>query len=224
MITSQQPSSAALPAKQRPTTMPTSGTSADRPREVVEGRDVQARHHRASRCRPAARRRPRRTARPAGATARRAGTGGRSSCGSARPACRRARCSRRPAPAQRARVGAEQCSPLTVPMPATMPSAGVSRIRSSMLRRLRCAAIASAPYSTKLPGSTRAATFSRAVRWPVRRRRATASGPRSSRPSAWRAIDLGEIGADVIEVDGARRGVGGASTCAGSIASSAAPS
>ena len=33
-----------------------------------------------------------------------------------------------------------------------------------------------APYSTKLPGSTRSSRFSRAVRWLVLRRRATASG------------------------------------------------
>ena len=54
-----------------------------------------------------------------------------------------------------------------VASPATKPSAGVLAIRSSSERRLRCAAMASAPYSTKLPGSTRSAMFSRAVRRPV---------------------------------------------------------
>ena len=42
MTTSQQPSSAALPAKQRPATMPTSGTRPLEAREAREGRDVQA--------------------------------------------------------------------------------------------------------------------------------------------------------------------------------------
>ena len=51
-----------------------------------------------------------------------------------------------------------------------MPSAGVLRIRSSSCAGARCAAKASAPYSTKLPASQRSAMFSRAVR----------------RPSAWR--------------------------------------
>lgn len=48
--------------------------------------------------------------------------------------------------------------------PVTSPSAGVLAIRSSSERRLRCAASANAPYSTKLPASTRSAMFSRAVR------------------------------------------------------------
>ena len=42
MITSQQPSSAALPAKQRPELMPTSGTRPDSLREAVEGVGVEA--------------------------------------------------------------------------------------------------------------------------------------------------------------------------------------
>ena len=46
------------------------------------------------------------------------------------------------------------------------PSAGVRAIRSSSSRRPRWAAIAKRPYSTKEPGSTRSATFSRAVRPP----------------------------------------------------------
>ena len=81
---------------------------------------------------------------------------------------------------------------LTLPMPVTMPSAGVLRIRSSSARRLRCAAKASAPYSTKLPASQRSAMFSRAVRRPARRR-ATASG-RLRRRKARRA-QLEQVGA-----------------------------
>ena len=49
-------------------------------------------------------------------------------------------------------------------------------ISSSSSRRPRWAAIAKRPYSTKLPGSTRSATFSRAVRPPAAWRRSTASG------------------------------------------------
>ena len=77
--------------------------------------------------------------------------------------------------------------PSTVPTPATRPSAGVRAIRSSSDRRRRCAAMTSGPYSTKLPGSTRSATFSRVVRCPVLRRRATPSGRLSSRPASWRS-------------------------------------
>ncbi len=53
-----------------------------------------------------------------------------------------------------------------------------SSSRSS--RRWRCAAIARRPYSTNEPGSTRSATFSRAVRPPAAWRRATASGRAAS--------------------------------------------
>src|SRR5690606_908801 len=76
--------------------------------------------------------------------------------------------------------------PATVPVPPTRPSAGVRSISSSTGRRRRWAAMASGPYSTKLPGSRRSARFSRAVRCPVRRRRATASGRASSNPISWR--------------------------------------
>src|SRR3954471_10430346 len=67
------------------------------------------------------------------------------------------------------------------------PSAGGRSIRSCSSRRWRCAAIAKRPYSTKLPGSTRSSTFSRAVRPPFSWRFATASGRASSRVSARRA-------------------------------------
>ena len=46
----------------------------------------------------------------------------------------------------------------------------------------------------KLPGSTRSSTFSRVVRCPVLRRRATASGRAASRPWAWRATTSARSG------------------------------
>ena len=52
-----------------------------------------------------------------------------------------------------------------------MPSAGGADDQSSRVRRRRCAASTSAPYSTKCRGRSRSSTFSRAVRWPVARRR-----------------------------------------------------
>ena len=55
-----------------------------------------------------------------------------------------------------ARASAPKYSPFTVPKPVIRPSAGVFLIRSSSSRRRRCAAIASAPYSTNEPGSTAA--------------------------------------------------------------------
>src|SRR5690349_18107934 len=67
------------------------------------------------------------------------------------------------------------------------PSAGVRAIRSASSRRPRWAAIAKRPYSTRLPGSTRSARFSRAVRPPAAWRRATASGRAASSVSARRA-------------------------------------
>jgi hypothetical protein len=61
---------------------------------------------------------------------------------------------------------APNCAALMEPMPVTMPSAGVLATRSSRLRLRVCAAIASAPYSMKLPSSQRSAMFSRALRLP----------------------------------------------------------
>src|SRR4029077_11019560 len=78
-------------------------------------------------------------------------------------------------------------SPLTRAVPPTSPSAGVRAIRSSSSRRPRWAAIAKRPYSTKLPASTRSATFSRAVRPPPAWRRSTASVRAWSSVSARRA-------------------------------------
>ncbi len=85
-------------------------------------------------------------------------------------------------------ASAPNLSALTVATPDIRPSAGVFWIRSSTLRRRRCAAIASEPYSTKEPGSTSCATFSRAVRWLVLRRRSTAPGRFSSFVMACRAF------------------------------------
>ena len=74
-----------------------------------------------------------------------------------------------------------------VAVPATNPSAGVAVTSSSTVRRRRWAAIANPRYSTKLPGSTRSAMFSRTVRRPLRRRAATASGRAASASSACRS-------------------------------------
>src|SRR6218665_839680 len=62
---------------------------------------------------------------------------------------------------------APKLAPLMLPMPV---------IRPSRLRRPVCAAIASAPYSMKLPASHRSAMFWRALRPPWAWRRAMASG------------------------------------------------
>ena len=58
MITSQQPSSAALPAKQRPELMPTSGTRPEQAREQVKAVQSRPRRRRVGVAGPA-RRRPR---------------------------------------------------------------------------------------------------------------------------------------------------------------------
>jgi hypothetical protein len=63
---------------------------------------------------------------------------------------------------------------------------GVRAIRSSTSRRNRWAAMANRPYSTNEPGSTKSATFSRAVRPCVACLRSTASGRAASSVSALR--------------------------------------
>ena len=83
---------------------------------------------------------------------------GRASCGPCRPACRRTPCSRRRAPS-RARRRSSRCRAMQAVGGARLDQLG---LRSS---RARCAASARPPYSAKLPGSTRSAMFSRAVRW-----------------------------------------------------------
>ena len=91
-------------------------------------------------------------------------------------------------------ASAPNFSALTVATPEIRPSAGVLRMRSSTLRRRRWAAIASEPYSTKEPSSTRCAMFSRAVRWLVLRRRSTEAGRFSSSVMAWRSISSARSG------------------------------
>ena len=86
--------------------------------------------------------------------------------------------------AARAR-SASTMSELTRAIPVMSPSAGVFASRSSG-PSAAWAAKAKPPYSSKLPGSTSAAMFSRAVRWPRARRLATASGRASSPSSARR--------------------------------------
>ncbi len=131
------------------------------------------------RCRPDARRRPPRRGRPAGAGARPARRGGPSCGGSGTPGSRPAPCSRRrrPRPVDR-RCGRSR-------RPGRRRGCG----RSGPRRRGGGAGRRwpEGPYSTKLSGSQRSAMFSRVVRWPVRRRRATASGRAGSRPMACRA-------------------------------------
>ena len=195
MITSQQPSSAALPAKQRPDTMPTSGTSplssANRANAMQSRPDTPGR-----RCRPGARRRLRRTTRPAAAAARPARTAGPSCGGSAGPGCRRARCSRTTSTIGRA--GRRR-----VPTPPTRPSAGVRAIE--LVERRGGAAARRSTSGAVLDEAARVARGRRRSRAPCAgrglRRRSTASGRRSSSPTRWRSRDLGEVGPDRVEVD-----------------------
>ena len=162
MITSQQPSRAALPAKHHPR----------RCRPAGPGRSAAPNRAKAMVSRPvttgvvgvagaAAAALGEQDHRQA-ATARPARTAGPSCGGSAGPGSRPAPCSRRTAP--RSGPRSSNWSPLTRPMPATSPSAGVLAISSSRSRRSRWAAMASDPYSVKLPGSHRSSMFSRAVR------------------------------------------------------------
>ena len=76
----------------------------------------------------------------------------------------------------------------------TSPSAGVLSISSSTVFRWRRAAITSEPYSTNEPSSQSSAMFSRTVRWPVFRRRATAPGRAASRVFACRATTSARSG------------------------------
>ena len=104
---------------------------------------------------------------------------------------------------------APNCAPLMRPMPVTMPSAGVRRISSSALRRLCCAATASAPYSSKLPASHRSAMFSRALRRPSACRRVMASGRAASVVRAWRSSTRCRSGRTVVR----RRADAGSAGC-----------
>ena len=195
MITSQQPSSAALPAKQRPATMPTTGTwplSRAKLAKVVTCRPATTGHVG--------------VARPAAAAfgeqhhrqlllAARCRAGGRSSGGCACPACRRARWRRRPS-----RRSATRSAPNSVAVDAA--DAGDHAVGRRVARSGRracggcvCAATASAPYSMKLPASHRSAMFSRAVRRPSAWRLATASGRAASSVSAWRSSGSLQVGA-----------------------------
>ncbi len=185
MMTSQQPSSAALPAKQRPATMPTSGTRPLRRAKLAKVVHVQAGDDRhVDVARPAAaalgeqhHRQP--LARRDGeqaigllvvAHALRAGEHGRvvGHDDGARARRRRSR------------------SRSTLPMPVTMPSAGVLRIRSSSSRRPPLRRVGEAPYSTKLPHRTdrrcsRARCAGRAHGAARRRRAGLASASNASR-------------------------------------------
>ena len=104
-----------------------------------------------------------------------------------RPACRPAPCSRS-APARRATRVSSNRSPLIEHMPATTPSPGVFLRSASIVLRWCWRATTSGQYSLNEPGSTRRAMFSRGIRSPVLRRRATASGRFSSSVRAWRSM------------------------------------
>ena len=70
----------------------------------------------------------------------------------------------------------------------------------------------SGPYSTKLPGSTRSLTFSRAVRWPVRAAAFDGVGPRRVEAELVAGLRLGEIVANacgdgrLVDCDRSHRG------------------
>ena len=90
-------------------------------------------------------------------------------------------------------------------MPATRPSAGVRAIRSSTVRRRRCAAITSGPYSTKVPGSQRSSTFSRAVRWRGLAAPLDRVGARRVERHGVAIVDSARSGRTALEVDFDRR-------------------
>ena len=113
---------------------------------------------------------------------------------------------------------------MTRPIPATSPSAGVRRTSSSIEWRWRRAATTRAPYSMKEPSSTRSSTFSRAVRCPVRRRRSTASGRRSSRVSAWRSSTSARSGRIASRSSASSLPSAGGATSASSSTTSGLPS
>ena len=163
---------------------------ARQPRPQRERARVQRTRRPGGRCRPAARRRPRRRTRPAAASARSARTAGPSCGGRPRPACRPAPCSRRRAP--RTACAAD-------PRGAGDQPVGRACARSAPRRRGAGAGRRSRSARTRptMPGSTRSATFSRAVRPPLSWRRATASGRAASSVSARRrsssARSLGSV-------------------------------
>ena len=175
-------------------------------RSSAKARHVEAGDAERSRCRRAGRRRPRRRTRPAAASslgqlehavllavvlsALRAGEHGVvvGEHHAARALARRSR-----SPLTRADAGDQAVG------------RACAAIRSSQRRGAGAARRSrGAPYSTKMPGSQRSATFSRAVRWPVLRRRSPRPRAAPRRASARGArMHLGEIGADGVEVDAA---------------------
>ncbi len=98
-------------------------------------------------------------------------------------------------------ASAPNFSALTVATPEIRPSAGVLRISSSTLRRRRCAAIASEPYSTKRAGIDQVGDV-------LPRRALVGLAPPLDRRRAVLvqrdrvALDqFGQVGADVVEID-----------------------
>ena len=200
ITTSQQPSSAALPAKHGPETTPTSGHQPAELAEVVERHAVEPGDARAVRvARPPAAALGEEDDR-AGATSPPARTCGPSCGGSADPACPRARCSRRTsrsrAPARAELIAVHGADAADEPIRG--------RARDQVLHRRGAGAARRSPaVRTRRTNLRRTdpSMFSRAVRWPRARIRSTVSGRAASRPTACRSMHLGEIRADGVEID-----------------------
>ena len=201
MITSQQPRSAALPAKQRPELMPTSGTTPLSLPEDMEGHGVEAGHRlHVGVARPPAAAFGEEHQRQC-AAARRSRTGGPSCGGWSCPGCRPARCSRRCATATR-----RFSAPNSVAVDAA--DAGDQAVGRRLLDQVvdACGACAGGDHERR---RTRRSCPDRPGRRcspaPCAGRSCAgappASGRLSSSVSAWRSKYLGQVGADVVEVD-----------------------
>ena len=189
-IRSLQPAITALPAKQRPWTIAIRGTLPASRAHSANARMCSARDARAGRCRPGARRRPRRRS-TTGSRSRSISSNSRSFLAVAEHALR---------PGQHRVVVGEHRAGLPVRSARCRRSARrPACARSAPRRRGACAARRSRSARTRPsePGSIRSATFSRAVRPPLAWRRSTASGRAASSVSARRrsssARSLGSV-------------------------------
>ena len=86
------------------------------------------------------------------------------------------------------RLSALNKCPLTDPIPATRPSAGVFFRSVSISKRVCCRATVSGQYSLNVPRSTNRAILSRIMRYPNECLLATAAGRLSSSVKACRSI------------------------------------
>ena len=199
MITSQQPSSAALPAKQRPATMPTSGTW---PESAANWRRCDRRGRRRSGMSVSPGRPPPPSANSTtGSVSRRAmrehAVGLLVVAHALRAGEHRVVVGHHHA----ARLLGAERAPLTLPMPVTMPSAGV--LRDQVVERAAAA----------LRGERQRAVFDEAAgsiaqvgdvlarrALPALARFATASGRAASSVSAWRSMHLCRSGRISVEI------------------------